>query len=211
MEYERREEGEREHDAPNADQVHPKHVFCVTATAHDTRVGGHLVCRADSRDRKHDQKSVCQLLCLVADLVCRNDGRAEQKERDAREETNAEKDQLHGFGIFLRFVNASLTYRFADDHRGGTCTTDTGNLERLKERGGDRVGGDRRILHVTQDHGLKRGGNAEQSVTNHERQAGDQKRFEKRTLNPTKIAQAPFQLFVDHCHVNDHNRQLDHA
>ena len=132
MENEGREEGKRQNDAPDADQIHAEYVFCITAAADDTRIRRHLVGRSDAGDRKDDQKAVGKCFGFFADFIGRNDRRAEKEQRDARENADADEDQLHGFCILLRFLDFAFSDRFADDDGGRTRATHGGYLQQLE-------------------------------------------------------------------------------
>ena len=53
MEYECCKERERQNYAPDADKIHSEHIFRVASASDDSRVGWHLIRRADRRHRKH--------------------------------------------------------------------------------------------------------------------------------------------------------------
>ena len=91
-----RHKGEGEHDAPDADDVHAKDVFCIPSAADDSRIGGHLIRRANAGHRENEQKSVGEIFGFVAYFVCRDYGSAEQKDGEACQNSDADE-------YFLRF------------------------------------------------------------------------------------------------------------
>ena len=117
MKDERAEEGEGEHDAPDADQVVDKDKSGVTATAHDADIDRHLIGSTHARDAEHQEKVFGNGVGFGGEIIkIQNEG-ADDKQRHARDQADAQENDLHRFDVFAQLGHIALADRFADDDR----------------------------------------------------------------------------------------------
>ena len=168
MEDERAKEGEGKHDAPDADQVIDKHKSRVTAAAHDADVDRHLVCRAHARDAKDEQKVLCNGIGFGGKIVKFQDKRADDEQGNTRDRADAKENDLHGLDVFAQLLHVALAHGLADDDACGGCRAHRHDLKHLKQRAGNRVGGNRAVAQVTENDVLQRNRAAENKGHHHE-------------------------------------------
>ena len=192
LEHECAQERERQHNAPDADQVVDKHKLGVSAAAHDANVDRHLVCRAHARDAKHQQKLLCRGVGLGGEIVKLQNKRADDKECDARDDADAQEDDLHGLNVFAQLLHVPRSHRFANDDCRCGCCAHCHDLEHLEQGACNRVCGNGTIAEV-----------AENDVLQRDRAAEDERHHDKKA--------AMLEIVAEQGKVGFDNVRLAHA
>ena len=215
-----RQQGQGDHDAPNADEIVDHDELRVAAAADDTRGHRHLIGRAKPRHAKDQKEIQGHPVGLRRQVggdsgVQVHDGHPQKEQDGGCAQADAHEHELEGLGIRLNHVHPTAADSLADEHRRRRGRAHDGNLEHLVESGGDGIGSDGRArpvscVHLAQNHRLEHDGAAE-----HE--GGQQEGLHQlgvilgqKLVHAEEIPELPVQLFVDAQQVGQHDDQLHH-